>query len=157
MLTLWPSNPEDLWETTPNCGWVCFPQAFFCWIKVASRDSLSTSLSFHGCSHCQSDHLTIGSILISLLFDFGGFPSSIFLVCKSMHSTENNNKTFPANSCSWISSLSLLCLYLSCIPVPFWVRVAILWSFVLLFESHSVCQPQSPCLWNFDCKKVWRY
>ena len=83
---------EDLWETIPETAKESASRALSS-AEAASRGSLSISSSnFHGCSDCQSNHLTVGSILISFLFDFGGLPNGTFLVVKSIPSTENNYK-----------------------------------------------------------------
>ena len=139
MLTLWASNSQRTsGKQSRKLCWSLFPIGFHLW-KVASRGSLSTSLSnFPRCSHCQSNRLPTGPILVSLLSDLGGFPSSTALVFKSVHSTENTDKAFPGNGCPGIFSLSLLRLYLSCTLIPFWVRVTILSRFLFLFELSGL-------------------
>lgn len=141
MLTLWPSNCEDLWETTHKLRWSLFPtgchllnQSCFQGQPVNFLILLSWLLSLS----IKSSHNRLHSHFTSVYLILGVSPVALFLVYKSKHSSENNYKTFPANSCSWIFSLSLPCLYLSCIPVLLWVRVAILWSFVLPFESSDL-------------------
>lgn len=101
MLTMWPSM-LTYGKQSHKQQWSLFPIHFHL-LEVASRSNLSISSSiFHGCSHCQSNRGTIDPIFISLLFDFGGFPSRTFLVFKTMQSTDNY-KTFPEKSCSWFS------------------------------------------------------
>lgn len=139
MLTTWPSNSQRTsGKQSHKLCWSLFPIRFssvescFQGQPVNLLIQLSRLLSWS----VKSSHT--GPILGSLVSDFGGLPSSTALVFKSTHSTENDDKAFPANGCPWILSLSLLHLYLSCTPLLFWVRVAILWRFLLLSELSGL-------------------
>lgn len=138
MLTLWASNSQRTsGKQSRKLCWSLFPIGFHLW-KVASRGSLSTSLSNFPAALIVSQ---IVSLQAPFSFHFcliwGVSPVALRLF-KSVHSTENTDKAFPGNGCPGSFSLSLLRLYLSCTLFPFWVRVTILSRFLFLFELSGL-------------------